>query len=124
MAPKLNIPLTAKMRTRSSNANKHPGLRPGLSPEPGEAPLPPPSPSAEEKKDEQDQKAAESRVAAKHRQRAQAGVAAIEDSLRREDVDRELLANHPPPVQHAPVPAFSKTPVKSNRLVSAFLEDS
>ncbi|KAF8903391.1 hypothetical protein CPB85DRAFT_1438345 [Mucidula mucida] len=97
----------------ADNANKHPGLRPGLSPEPGEAPLPPPSPSAEEKKDEQNQKAAELRVAAKHRQWAQAGVAAIEDSLRREDVDRELLANHPPPVQHAPVLAFSKTPVKT-----------
>lgn len=88
---------------------KHPGLLKGLSPDPDDKVASPPSPSAEEAKVDLQQQAKEKQEAAsvktQRREAVYVHVAAEEDRLRREDIDRRHNVKHPTTAKYAPVPA-------------------
>ncbi|KAG6914488.1 hypothetical protein DXG01_016962 [Tephrocybe rancida] len=76
------------LKTRSGNKTTHPAAAAGL--------VPKPRASREEAQEKRDQLAREKKEKDAAAVEAQLRAAEVEDTLRREDLDRELMANHPP----------------------------
>ncbi|KAF9035749.1 hypothetical protein BDZ89DRAFT_481716 [Hymenopellis radicata] len=87
-----DLPPKMQLRQKTSESQRHPGRVTDYDWEDDPAS----TVTIGEKVEERAQKKVEKEKVDKARKNAQSKLAAIEDRLRREDVDRELTANHPP----------------------------